>query len=353
MQTGASRPGWFSRLLSLRPKVARGAGTAELAFPPDFLATLERLRLVALKAMGGGLREGHRLGAYKGGQLEFHGHRNYSPGDELRYIDWNVYARLGKPFVKEFAREEAGVLHLLLDATPSMSLGQPSKWTFARRVAALFTHVALASKDAAYLYVFGGGEPLKQFPHRGASGTTGQYLSFLEKSAVAVLQTPPPVPSLEGAGSTVSPFPSREGGRGVRSAGALGLAVSGFLRGNPVRGRVIVISDFWDEERDTVGAISRLASAGFEPAGIHVLAPEEIAPQADGPLRVRSMEEDAEVELSVGSDLAEKYGRELEKHRASIQEAFQRRGGNYLMASSDTSIERVLINTLRQRQWVS
>src|SRR5690242_18034901 len=103
--TPPPKGGWLNRLLSLSPLAAarsKSKQQADVAFPPNFLASLERLRLAALKAMGGGLREGHRLGAYKGGQLEFHGHRNYVPGDELRYVDWNTYARLGKPYVKEF-----------------------------------------------------------------------------------------------------------------------------------------------------------------------------------------------------------------------------------------------------------
>src|SRR5213595_2066023 len=117
-QAAQKKVGWFSRLLSLAPRGRERAG-GDIVFPPDFLASLERLRVAALKAMGGGLREGHRLGAYKGGQLEFHGHRDYSPGDELRYLDWNGYARLGRPYIKEFAREESGVLHLAVDATAS------------------------------------------------------------------------------------------------------------------------------------------------------------------------------------------------------------------------------------------
>lgn len=330
---------WLSRLLSLAPRSAKNAAASNLVFPPDFLASLERLRLVALKAMGGGLREGHRLGAYKGGQLEFHGHRSYSPGDELRYIDWNTYARTGKPFVKEFAREEAGVLHVLLDATPSMALGHPTKWTFARRLAALFAHVALSSKDAIYIYAFRGTDSLEQFPARGAKGGIREGLAFLENCIVA------------SAPSAVQQQASRVPDNGA-NGGALGRAVSRFLRGSPARGRAIVVSDFWQDEREIVGAVSRLAASGFDVSAIHVLAPEEIQPHAEGELLARSLEEDAEIELSAGSDLAERYARELESHRKAIEECIRKRGGNYLLADSETSIERVLINTLRQRRWV-
>ncbi|MCW8131434.1 MAG: DUF58 domain-containing protein, partial [Planctomycetota bacterium] len=138
-----SKP-WWQRLLAFGTEPERA--DADVVFPPGFLESLERLRILAVRAAGGGLKEGHRLGAYKGGQLEFHDYRNYVPGDDLRYLDWNLYARLGKPFVKEFAREEAGSIHLLLDASPSMGLGAPSKWTFARRVAELFGHVGWSAR---------------------------------------------------------------------------------------------------------------------------------------------------------------------------------------------------------------
>ncbi|MGD0092588.1 MAG: DUF58 domain-containing protein [Planctomycetota bacterium] len=332
--------GWLGRLLALgRAAVARPA-PAEVVFAPDFLAALERLRLVALRAMGGGLREGHRLGAYKGGQLEFHGHRSYTPGDELRYVDWNSYARLGRPYVKEFAREEAGVLHLLLDATPSMALGLPSKWTFARRVAALFAHVALASQDVARVYLFRGpGRELERFPVRSASAGTRDFLAFLQGAHLASCEAQ--------RGQTAN----------LQTAGdwcqsPLASAVSGFLRAGPTRGRALVISDFWQEEQEIVAAVARLAGAGFDPAAIHVLAPEEIQPQVEGELLARSLEEEGEAELSAGADFPARYTQELESHCRAVEETFRRRGGNYLRVCSDTSIERVLITALRQRKWV-
>jgi len=327
---------WLSRILSFSPIAPPKRAAPELAFPSEFLSTLERLRLLALKALGGGLREGHRLGAYKGGQLEFHGHRSYSAGDDLRYIDWNTYARTGKPFVKEFAREEAGVLHILLDATPSMQLGDPAKWTFARRVAALFSHVALASNDVVCLYVFRGNGALDMFPARGAKGSIRDMLNFLERCRVDTPPTPSS-PSADLAAIEDDPFQN---------------AIGAFLRGGPRRGRAILISDFWQEERDVIGAIARLSASGFDPAGIHVLAPEELSVQGDGELLARSLEEDSEIELSAGDDLTERYARELETHCRAIEDSFRKRGGNYLRVASTTSIEQVLITSLRQRRWV-
>ncbi|HYF50312.1 MAG TPA: DUF58 domain-containing protein [Planctomycetota bacterium] len=314
---------------SLRPEKETGA--ANVLFPPGFLASLERLRLVALKAIGGGLREGHRLGAYKGGQLEFHGHRNYVPGDELRYIDWNSFARLDKPYIKEFAREEAGIVHLLVDGTPSMGLGEPSKWIFARRLAALFAHVALLSKDRAKLYVFKGlQDKLEIYPRSGQRAGIRQYLRFLEEQALARVP---------------------ENGA-YESAGTFAHAIEHFVRMQPERGRVIVIGDFWFPETEIIAAIGRLAGSGFDVSAIHVLAPEEIVPDAEGNLLARAVEESGEVELSSSPDLPQRYAAELERHRRTIEDAIRRRGGLYLLERSDTSIEHALIGALRQRRWV-
>lgn len=342
---------WLRRLLSLAPLHARRHEEAEVAFPPDFLGLLERLRLTALRAVGGGLHEGHRLGAYKGGQLEFHGHRDYTPGDELRYMDWNSYARLGRPYVKEFAREEAGVLHLLLDATPSMSLGHPSKWTFARRIAALFAHVATASKDVANIHIFRGGSPSpsgrgsgggpqaerEQF-RCGARRRMAECLAFLEAAKVAT------------ADESASPSALPHGERGNTG---LGNAVAAFLRGGPVRGRCVIVSDFWQDEPAMVAAVSRLAAARFDVAAIHVLAAEELKPAAEGELLARALEDEGEIETTADDAFPMRYAQALDAHCQTVENAFRRRGGNYLLTGSDAPMDHVLIATLRQRRWLA
>jgi uncharacterized protein (DUF58 family) len=322
---------WFSRLLSFAPLAKRDVREADVVFPAGFLASVERLRLAALRAMGGGLREGHRLGAYKGGQLEFHGHRNYVAGDELRYVDWNSYARLGKPYVKEFAREEAGVLHILIDATPSMSLGRPSKWTFARRMALLFAHVAVSSKDIARLHVFDATGAIDTFPKRGKTAGTQEFLTFLERLQIA--------PILPGAAS-------------VDEERVFETATTAFLKNGPQRGRVMLLSDFWAGERAVATAAGRLSAAGHDLAAFHILAQEEIVPDCDGRIAARSLEEDRELEIFESATLGERYAAELEKHRAAVEEVFRRRGGQYLFCETSTPIEKVLIATLRQRRWV-
>ncbi|MCZ7643749.1 MAG: DUF58 domain-containing protein [Planctomycetota bacterium] len=339
MATPAPSPArpWWHRFFGLN---RTAAPDAEVVFPPGFLESLERLRIAALKASGGGLREGHRLGAYRGGQLEFHDHRGYSPGDDLRYLDWNLYARLGRPFIKEFAREEAGCLHLLLDATASMRLGRPAKWTFARRLAALFGHVAWKSNDLVFAWAYRGAEAeLSRYPARGARPSSPEFVEWLRRQALAA-------PLHERAAAADGRAPSG-------AAGAFSAAVRAFLRAGPQRGHVFIVSDFWQEESEIAESVRLLTAAGFDVAGLHVLAEEELRAPDPGALRVLSLEDPGEVELYATGAAAACYAKELEAHLAAVKGIFQRRGGLYLFERSGAPLERVLIQTLRRRHWVA
>ncbi len=115
-----------------------------MIFDEDFLRRLEQLRLAVRRAVSG-RREGDRLSRRRGGSAEFSSHRPYVQGDEFRRIDWNVYGRLGQFYVKEFSREEALPVRLLVDTTLSMA----PKFDFARRLGAALAVVAAEEGPAA------------------------------------------------------------------------------------------------------------------------------------------------------------------------------------------------------------
>lgn len=108
-----------------------------MLFDEAFLRRLEALRLAVRRAVSG-RREGERLTRRRGGSSAFTSHRSYSQGDEFRAIDWNLYGRLGQLYVKEFARDEALPVRLLVDTTLSMT----PKFDFARRLGAALALVA-------------------------------------------------------------------------------------------------------------------------------------------------------------------------------------------------------------------
>src|SRR5947207_13054306 len=123
-----------------------------MAFDAGFLKTLEALNLLARRTLTGDDRA-ERLTPRKGASLEFADYRRYTPGDEIRYIDWNVYARHGNLFVKEFSAEENLHVSILLDTSRSMEFG--GKFQAAKELAAALGYIGLANYDTVSLYAFG------------------------------------------------------------------------------------------------------------------------------------------------------------------------------------------------------
>ena len=113
---------------------------------PELLRQLERLELVSRKIFRGRLK-GERRSRRKGQSVEFADFRNYVPGDDLRFIDWNLYARLDKLFLKLFLEEEDLHFHALLDSSNSMDFGDPTKLQYAKQLAAALGFVGLCRSD--------------------------------------------------------------------------------------------------------------------------------------------------------------------------------------------------------------
>ena len=124
-------------------------------FDEAFLRQLERLMLVTRKAVHGGMK-GVRRSVKRGQSVEFTDYRDYTLGDDLRALDWNLYARLEKLFIKLFIEEEDVNVHILLDASASMDGGAPDKLLFGKRAAAALAYVGLASYDRVSMAVLQG-----------------------------------------------------------------------------------------------------------------------------------------------------------------------------------------------------
>src|SRR5215831_6336084 len=121
---------------------------------PDLLAQLERLELVSRKIFRGRMK-GERRSKRKGQSVEFADFRNYVPGDDLRFIDWNLYARLDKLFLKMFLEEEDLHFYALIDASGSMEFGEPTKLEYAKQLAAALGFVGLVKGDRVRIETIG------------------------------------------------------------------------------------------------------------------------------------------------------------------------------------------------------
>src|SRR6187402_1577724 len=146
-------------------------------FDEAFLRQLERLMLVTKKSVHGGMK-GVRRSMKRGQSVEFTDYRDYSLGDDLRSLDWNLYARLEKLFIKLFIEEEDVNVHILLDASASMDGGNPDKLVFGKRAAAALAYIGLASYDRISMAVLQG-KAARRFPPVRGTGRVFQVLADL------------------------------------------------------------------------------------------------------------------------------------------------------------------------------
>ncbi len=295
-----------------RPPVARPE-SATLVFDDAFLRKLERLDLLARKMFRGLLRGEHST-RRRGRGLEFSDFRRYQPGDDFRQIDWNIYSRLDRLFLKLHATEEDVTLHLLVDASASMATGAPRKFDHARRLAAALAYIGLNNLDRVGLSAFGeslGAElPALKTRHHMAS-----LLEFLE--------------SLPCEARTRFAPALREFATRTRSPGL-----------------VVLISDLLGD--DARGGIEALRGRGHDVVVLQILAEEEIDPPLDGALRLVDAEDRTALDVTVDAGLREAYRRRLERHLQQIEHCCRRYGIEYLRASTAIAFEDVILKYLRR-----
>src|SRR6516164_6981290 len=152
---------------------------AQPLLDPQFLARLEQLELVSRKIFLGRLK-GERRNKRKGQSVEFADYRNYVVGDDLRFLDWNLYARLDRLFIRLFLEEEDLHFYLLIDNSLSMDFGTPTKLHYARQVAAALAFVGLVNMDRVVIEVFNDRLTQSLPPARGRR-SLWRVLDFLQK----------------------------------------------------------------------------------------------------------------------------------------------------------------------------
>jgi uncharacterized protein (DUF58 family) len=283
--------------------------------PPSLLARLERMELVSRKIFRGRMK-GERKSRRKGQSVEFADFRNYVPGDDLRFIDWNLYARLDKMFLKLFLEEEDLHFYALVDDSPSMQFGDPTKFRFAKQLAASLAYVGLCRADRVRI------EALSSTVRDRAPVLRGRASRVRLVDQMNKMQPGEPI-SLE---------------QGVKN----------FCLRNSGKGILILISDLMDK-RGYETALRYLLAQEMDTYVIQVLAPEEIDPDLHGDLRLIDSEDADAAEITVSRPLLEKYRRTLAAFVDGAKDYCTRRGMTYLMSPSDRSVEQLVAGYLRQR----
>jgi uncharacterized protein (DUF58 family) len=286
----------------------------EPLFDSAFLRKLDRLALLTRRAMAGDM-QGDRRSPRRGSSVEFADFRPYAAGDDIRQIDWNLYARMERFFLKLFVAEEELTIHLLVDNTASMEWGEPSKLLYARRAAGAFGYIALSSLDRVTVTAFADGA-MRQLPGvRGKRGALPLF-DFLQK-----------LPA--GAGGSLLAT-CRRYVQTARNAGPL-----------------LLCSDLMDASwRDALRALS---SRPFEITILHILAPQEVRPTLDGDFRLLDAEGGEAVEITADLDTLRRYEESLRAWREEIESFCSGHGINYIFVNTAVPVEEFVLSNLRRR----
>jgi uncharacterized protein (DUF58 family) len=281
------------------------------------LARLEKLRIMSTRRFTD-RRKGERLSGRIGTSNEFSDYRNYVPGDDVRFLDWNIFARLNRPFLKLYRQEEEMHVALLLDGSSSMAF--ENKFERARQLAAAFGVMGLLGTERVSVTVLNSLErrPGRLTPCTGRANMM-KLFAFLEGTEPGGIA------------------PVDEG-------------IEVLLRYHVGRGIVVILSDFLTFG-DMKKAFNRLFAAGLETFGIQVLGPTEIEPDVTGEVRLVDSETEDILDVSA-SELRDLYLEHNLTYQGNLAELCRQRSGRFLSISSDSPVEWVLFDLLRRRGWI-
>lgn len=282
------------------------------------MARLDTLDVVSRKVFLGKV-QGERRSRRKGQSVEFADFRPYAPGDDLRFVDWNVYGRLDRLFLKMFLEEEDLSLLFAIDASRSMAFGSPSKFDFVRRVAMALGYIGLVNQSRVGCFAFGGPEGTARITGlrgRRRVRELGEWLLALQP-----------------------------GGEFDFAAAMRSIALGG-----QGRGVLVVLSDFLVAD-GTESGLRAIAGRGFDVFAMQCLAPEEVDPggHIHGDVRLVDAERGTAVEMSVTSRALEAYRERRLAHWEALRSQAVRRGISAMSLRTDMPLDELLLDYLRRR----
>jgi uncharacterized protein (DUF58 family) len=283
-------------------------------FDSDFLKKLEYLSLVSRRVFRGQLLAQRRT-MQLGGGIEFADHREYTPGDDFRYLDWNVFARHDELLLKRFQEEEDLHVYILLDSSRSMAYGDPVKFDYARQVAAALAYIALADLDRVAVVAFAG-DIVADFPLTRGKSRILSLLKFLE--------------GLEPQGSMTD----------------LGQVVRKFVHRGQRRGLAVVISDLFDPN-GFEGGMDLLRHHRYEPHIVQIFDRREAEPQVKGDVELVDVETGAIQKVTI----TERNLRQYRKIFADFIESVGRYCNTYgiggTRSATDIPFDELLLRMMR------
>lgn len=286
----------------------------ELLLDAGLIRQLEQLELV-VRRLYAGRTAGEKRSRRRGVGSEFADYREYAQGDDLRRVDWNVYGRLDRLFLKLFHEEEDLRLSVFIDRSLSMSHGEPPKLQYAKKLAAALGYVALANLDRVTIEAASGVGLERLEPVRGKA-QLWRMLEFLD--------------DLEAAGTT-------ELYEGIKE----------FALRNAWPGMKVVISDFLDKA-GAAEALKWLVRGEDQVVILQVLSPEEMNPSFVGDLALLDCEDASLTEVSITPALLRKYQSNLRTLVGMLKDFCRTRGLAYFLAPTAQPVEQVILTAMRR-----
>jgi uncharacterized protein (DUF58 family) len=281
---------------------------------PAFMSRLDTLDVLSRKILQGKL-QGERRSKRRGQSVEFADHRPYVAGDDLRFVDWNVYGRLEQLFLKLFLEEQDLTVHIVADASASMSFGEPSKELFIKKLTAALGYVSLVNNNRVTISFIADGVTVQLANMRGRN--------YLDNMAECLLTT-----DCDG----LSDF---DDACRQLAAGRIGSGV------------MVVLSDFLFKEGYDSG-LRRLIGRQYDLYAIQVLCPQELSPDLSGELKLIDIEDADAAEITVSAALTKYYKRNVTAYCNELKDFCTSRGAVYVLANSADSVESLVLNYLRR-----
>lgn len=284
---------------------------------PDTLSRAEPLGLFARRVVEG-YRVGEHRSPFNGFAIEFSQHREYSPGDDPRHLDWKIIGRSDKYYIKQYEQDTNFVAHLLLDGSASMSYGSGpvTKIHYARGLAACLAYLILRQRDAVTATLFDD-RPRETFPRTDSLGKLHNLCLRLAAFT-----------------------PGR--------AGNLRACLQDYAARLAARGIVVVIGDLLDDPADLLQGLRRLSLTRSEVIVFQVLDNEEITFPLDGNVRFIGLEDDVRLQTSP-ADLRQSYLAAFRDHQKAVRRACEQCGVHYTLCDTSRPLAEALTGYLAFR----
>lgn len=320
---------------------------------------LGALDITSRKILAGKLK-GERRSKRRGESVEFADHRPYVVGDDLRHIDWNIFGRLDRLFLKLFLEEEDLSLHVVMDASGSHDAGAPSKFVLMQKLAVGLGYVGLANLHRVNAWMIGGEAVAATRGREGAGlegAGEGESAGAVAAGGAATEQAKAPPRVLTALRDLRGKRRLNDLGRFVLQTAPGGAAnfteackrIALSRRG---KGVMVVLSDFFIKEGYEAG-LRLLSGRGYDLFAVQVLAPQEIKPEIGGDLRLKDCEDGDVAEVTITAPLLKKYVETLEAYNNLLREFCARREIMHMTVSSDAAVDTLILDHLRRRGLVA